>query len=240
MSNGCSRTGRKSVNFMKTCRIALIIFVIGALASVYIFGGIEYITFEKIKEEREALKEFAQANYLLSVLIFCAAFLLTAFAFPGALTLTVASGFLFGVIPGAFYVSASATAGAVLAFLFARYAFGNWVQRSYADSLKKFNREITRHGYSYLMVMRITPIFPFFLVNYLAGVTKMPLKTYVWTTFAGMLPGAFLYAFAGRQLGEINSLRDILSVKSGAALFILGLLILAPVLFDLSRKSRRQ
>ncbi|MEJ2695074.1 MAG: TVP38/TMEM64 family protein [Candidatus Sulfobium sp.] len=225
---------------MKTFRTLLIILIITALASVYIFGDVEHITFLRIKEQRQVLKEFAQSNYLLSVLIFCSAFILTAFALPGALALTVTAGFLFGVFPGALYVSAAATAGAVLAFLAARYLFGNWIQRNYSDSLKKFNREMERHGYTYLLAMRIVPVFPFFMVNYFAGITRMPLKTYVWTTFAGMLPGAFIYGFAGLQLGKINSPGDVLSAKFVAALSLLGLLVLAPALLDIFRDSRRR
>jgi uncharacterized membrane protein YdjX (TVP38/TMEM64 family) len=98
----------------------------------------------------------------------------------------------------------------------------------YAVQLESLNRTIERHGVSYLMALRILPIFPIFVVNYLAGLTRIPLKTFIWTTSLGMLPGSLIYAYAGLQLGSINRPEDIFSAKILTALVILTFFTLLP------------
>src|SRR5512134_2179752 len=201
-------------------KIQLLLLVLFILAIVLVrfspLGSV--LTFDNLKQNRQALLSFVDAHYVLSVASFIAVYVVvTALSVPGAVILTLAGGFLFGTAAGVLYVDAGATAGAVCAFLSARYLLGDRLQQKYGGQLVKFNSEMERNGASYLLTLRLIAVFPFFLVNFLAGLTKVPLKTFFWTTALGIIPGTAVFAFAGQQLGSINSPADILSKKVVAA-----------------------
>ena len=197
------------------------------------------ITFENLKQNREALVAFVGGHYLLSVASFIAVYVLaTALSIPGAVILTLAGGFLFGTAASVIYVDAGATAGAACAFLSARYLLGNRLQQKYGGQLAKFNGEMDLNGASYLLTLRLIPVFPFFLINFLAGLTKVPLRTFLWTTSLGIIPGTAVFAFAGRQLGSIDSPADILSKKVIVAFAALGLFTLAPAVWKRMKNTQ--
>lgn len=212
--------------------------LLGGGLLLFIVLGWDLFTFENLHRHRGSLLGFVHRYYFLSVVAFVAAYVSTAFIVPGALVLTVAGGFLYGIPLGPLYVLTGATLGAVLAFLAARYLFGHWIQQRYEKPLQTFNREIAAYGPNYLFTMRILPVFPFFLVNYLAGVTRIPLRTYVLTSVLAELPGAFVFAYAGRQLRDIHSAADLLSPPLYLAFALLAVVALAPV-FLARRKIRR-
>jgi len=168
-----------------------------------------------------------------------AAFVPTAFFVPGALVLSITGGFLFGVIPGVIYLNIGGTLGAALAFLSSRYWVGQWIQQRYSSVLKTFNEEVAKHGHYYLISLRIVPVLPFFLVNYLAGLTKISLRKFVGTTSVGMLPGSFVYTLAGQQLETVNAPEDILSVRLIIAFSLLALFALLPVMIDYTKRWRK-
>ena len=179
-------------------------------------------------------------NYILSVLMFiCLYILMVALSIPGATLLTLSAGFLFGFI-GILYVNMAATIGAAAAFVAARYLLGEWVQRRYADRLAAFNREIDENGYNYLLTLRFIPLFPFFLINIFAGFTRIPLVVFVWTTSVGIIPGSFVYIFAGTQLGSIRSLADVISWKILLAFVLLGAFAVMPVIIKKARSRKRE
>lgn len=188
-----------------------------------------YITFEKIIMHKDALRQSVEQRYAASVVIFILTFISTAFFVPGALALSLLSGFLFGTIAGALYINISAGVGAGLSFLAARYMLGNWVQRRYSIRLSAFNREILRHGNRYLFTLRVAPVMPFFLVNFLAGLTKMRFKDFLFFTFVGVLPGSLVYANAGRQLGMVENSRDVMSPRVIISIVLLIVVVLTPV-----------
>jgi uncharacterized membrane protein YdjX (TVP38/TMEM64 family) len=197
------------------------------------------ITFENLKQNRETLVSFVGEHYVLSVASFIAVYVLaTALSVPGAVILTLAGGFLFGPAASVIYIDIGATAGAACAFLSARYLLGNRLQQKYGDQLAKFNNEMDRNGASYLLTLRLIPVFPFFLINFLAGLTKVPLRTFLWTTSLGIIPGTAVFAFAGQQLGSIDSPADILSKKVIAAFAALGLFTLAPAVWKRIRNTQ--
>jgi uncharacterized membrane protein YdjX (TVP38/TMEM64 family) len=199
------------------------------------------LTFENLKQNRQALVAFVEAYYVPAVASFIAVYVIaTALSAPGAVILTLAGGFLFGTAASVLYVDVGATAGASCAFLSARYLLGDRLQQKYGGQLERFNREMERNGASYLLTLRLIPIFPFFLINFLAGLTKVPLKTFFWTTAVGIIPGTAVFAFAGQQLGSINSPADILSKKIIAAFAALGLFTLAPAVWKRMRKKKFQ
>jgi len=215
--------------------------VAGIAAAIFLirFFGLDHLlSLETVRQHRDKLLMFTEQHYLSAVVIFILIYITAvALSVPGATLLTIAAGFLFGFF-GLVYVNIAASSGAVLAFLAARYLIGDWVQKHYGNKLVSFNREIAENGYHYLLTLRLIPIFPFFLINIFAGLTRMPLSTFVWTTMIGILPGSFVYIYTGRQLGIIDKPGDILSWQIITALVLLGLLVLSPVLGKKLMKSK--
>ncbi|MBP1700312.1 MAG: associated Golgi protein-like protein [Deltaproteobacteria bacterium] len=202
-------------------KIALLLLLAVAVIVSRISGVTDYLTFDAVKEHRSALKEFVSNNYGLSVIIFLSLFLSTAFFLPGAIALMIVAGFLFGL------------------FLSSRYLIGNWIQERFALQLGSFNREIQCHGQNYLLFLRIVPLFPFFAVNYLCGITTIPLGKFVWTTALGLLPASVLYVYTGRKLGELVRMQDLFSAELVATFSALGLFALLPVFMRLRRRLRK-
>jgi uncharacterized membrane protein YdjX (TVP38/TMEM64 family) len=155
----------------------------------------------------------------------------TAFSLPGGAILTLAGGFLFGSLLGTIYVNIGATSGATLAFLAARYLLRDWVEHKFGDRLEPIQAGFAKNAFSYLMTLRLIPAFPFFLVNMVSGLTRVNLGTYVIATAVGIIPGSFVFAYAGRQLGTINSLGEIASPPVLLAFTLLGVLALLPTLY---------
>jgi len=218
----------------------ILLFLLGALIVLARFSPLgSILTFENLKQHRESLVLFVQARYGLSVLSFIAVYVLTAsLSLPGAAILTLAGGFLFQTAAGTLYVNLGATAGATFAFLSARYLLGERLQEKYQGQLRKFNDEIERNGTSYLLTLRLIPVFPFFLINFLSGLTKVPLWTFVWTTSLGIIPGTVVYAFAGQQIGSLNSFSEILSTRTIMAFVILALFALVPAIWRRLRRGK--
>lgn len=221
-------------------RIIVLLLLAGSFLLFHILGWDEYLDFASVSERRLALRRYVEAHYWVAVAAFIGIYMTTALFVPGAIVLTLVGGFLFGVPLAALYVNVGATLGAVIALLVSRHLAGSWIQERYAEQLVSLNRAIERHGISYLMALRILPIFPFFVVNYLAGLTRIPLKTFIWTTSLGMLPGSLIYAYAGLQLGSINRPEDIFSAKILTALALLSFFTLLPPIFDVLSRWRNR
>jgi uncharacterized membrane protein YdjX (TVP38/TMEM64 family) len=202
---------------------------ISLIVAARLLGLDRYLTFENLSHYKGHMLEFVNANYVLSAVIFIGLYIAaTALSIPGAIILTLSGGVLFGLVAVA-YVNIGATTGATLAFLSARYLLGNWIQEKYGDRLAVFNREVKENGPNYLLTLRFIPAVPFFLINIFAGLTRVPLLTFMWTTAAGIIPGSFVFVFAGTQLGSINGPSDVISWKVFAAFALLGLFAVAPV-----------
>jgi uncharacterized membrane protein YdjX (TVP38/TMEM64 family) len=219
-------------------KVIAVLLLAGGFFALRLLGWDEFLDFAHVRAQREALRDYVTANYWLSVAAFIALYMTTALLVPAAIVLNMAGGFLFGVLPTALYVNAGATLGSLLALLVSRHMLGTWMQERYAEQLKPLNRALERHGVNYLLAVRIIPVLPFFTVNYLAGLTRLPLKTFLWTTSLGMFPGSLIYAYAGRQLGSINRPSDVLSPRILAVLALLGFLILLPPIFNFLRRLR--
>ncbi len=180
-------------------------------------------------------------NYALSIVLFVLLYIVvTGLSIPGAVVLTLAGGFLYGTAPATLYVNLGATTGAVLAFLFARYLLGQQLQHKYQQQLDQFNREMDTAGARYLLTLRLVPVFPFFLINFLSGLTKVPLKTFAWTTAVGIIPGTVVFAYAGRQIGSIDSPAGILSTNVIAAFLLLASFALFPAVFSRIKAARNR
>lgn len=219
-------------------KITVLLLVVAAAVFVMNLQD-DHLTIHNVKEHKEQLLTFIRNHYIQAVLSFIGLYIGTAFFLPGALALTVAGGMMFGTVWTAIYANIGATAGAVLAFLAARFVIGGWLQDRYREPLRRFNREMSQHGHNYLLILRILPLAPFFAVNYCAGLTRIPLKTFVWTTSLGMLPGSLIYAFIGEQLRYFNVMADLFSWKIMLALLLLALFALLPAVLHHIQASRR-
>ena len=165
--------------------------------------------------------------------------LTTALSLPGALVLTLAGGAVFGFIEGFLLVSFASTLGATLAFLAARYVLRDWVQQRFGEKLKPMNDGIEKEGAFYLFTLRLVPVFPFFLINLLMGLTKMRTLTYYWVSQVGMLAGTVIYVNAGTQLAAIDSLKGIVSAPIVLSLAALGLFpLITKKVLDIFKRNK--
>ena len=187
-------------------RLVILVVIVAAIFSLIRFtpvGG--YLSAQSLQENKEALRAFVERNYLVAVLVYVAAYILVvALSIPGAMWLSIAGGFFFGVVFAAIYINIGATVGAALVFLAARFFLGEMIQNKYGEKLAKFNREIEANGGNYLITLRLIPIFPFWMINLFAGVTRIKLRTFIWTTSLGIIPGSVVYAYAGYAINDIG------------------------------------
>jgi uncharacterized membrane protein YdjX (TVP38/TMEM64 family) len=147
----------------------------------------------------------------------------TALSLPGAAVLTLAGGGLFGFLVGLVVVSFASSIGATLACLVSRFLLREWVQNKFGDKLHSINKGIEEEGAFYLFSLRLVPIFPFFVINLVMGLTSMRLVTFYWVSQLGMLAGTMVYVNAGKELAKIESLSGILSPGLIISFVILGL-----------------
>jgi len=192
----------------------------------------EMLTFENLKANADALKTTAGENIIKSGGIYLFIYLaVTGLNIPGAAVLSITAGYLFGAFTGTFLAVTGATAGAAAAMLFSRYMFGGYINIKYDRQLAKFNKELSENGYLYMLTLRLIPVFPFFIINILAGLTRIKLTTFIWTSFIGMIPGGFVFVYAGSRLNEIQSPKDIISPGMLSAFALIGFLVLMPVIY---------
>ena len=219
-------------------KLLLLLLFAGIVVALRFTGIGDILTLENLQQHRDELAAVVRDRYALSVAVYVLAYIaVVAFSIPGATVMTLAGGFVFGTLPTVLCVNVAATAGAVLAFLSARYLVGASLQERYREQLATFNAEIEQNGPRYLLTLRLLPVFPFFLVNFLSGLTRVPLATFAWTTSLGIIPGSLVYAFAGRQLETVHSLGDILSARLLLAFGLLALFTLVPAVRDRLRKK---
>ena len=221
-------------------KLLILLILIAVIATIRLTGVHRYLTFENLQTQNDILHGYVNQIYLLAVCIVMLMYAVSvAFSIPGATILTLAGGLVFGTVLGAIYVNVGATSGAIGVFIFARYLLGEKLQEKYAEKLAKFNNEIEINGYSYLLTLRFIPLFPFWMINLFAGLTKIPLRTYVWTTAIGILPGSLVYTYTGNQLNTINSVSDIFSWNILLAFVLLGLLALIPTILNHIKRKKK-
>lgn len=186
------------------------------------------LTLETLKLHHSLLADWQrQSPFLCASLYFLLYTAIAALSIPGAALLTLLGGALFGLWQGTLLVSFASTLGATLAMLTSRYLLRDWVSRRFARHMATVNRGMARDGAFYLFALRLMPLFPFVVVNLLAGLTAVGVRRYWWVSQLGMLPATVVYLNAGRQLSQLTSIRDIISPAMLAAFALLGLLPLA-------------
>lgn len=184
----------------------------------------QYLTLENAKLQQQALQDTISSQPLLSSLVYFALYIsITALSLPGAAIFTLLGAALFGFWWSLLLVSFASTIGATLAFLFSRYLLKDWVQKKFGQKLETINKGIEKDGPFYLFSLRLIPIFPFFLINLLMGLTPLTAGRFYLVSQIGMLPGTMVYLNAGTQLAEIDSLSGIVSPSVLVSLALLGL-----------------
>ena len=194
------------------------------ILSFFLFDLGRFLDFSYIKTQQETLSAFVTDNLWLSIGFYFSIYVVaTGLSLPGAAALTLLGGALFGTLLGSVVVSFASSVGATVAFLAARYLARSFVSRRFSVLLAPINRGIERDGISYLFSLRLIPLFPFFAINLVMGVTRMPVKTYYWVSQLGMLPATIIYVNAGTQLAALEDIQGILSPSILASLALLGL-----------------
>lgn len=204
----------------------IIISVILVLVLLFKFFGLgDYLSLDFLKQKQNALLSMYEARPLLILSLYCFTYIgVTALSLPGAAVMTLAGGGLFGLFTGTVAVSFSSTIGATLACIVARFLLRDWVQKKFGDKLVKINQGMAKEGGFYLFSLRLVPLFPFFVINLVMGLTSIRLVTYYWVSQLGMLPATIVYVNAGKELAKIDSLAGILSPRLIVSFALLGFL----------------
>ncbi|MFQ1741271.1 FAD-dependent oxidoreductase [Aeromonas veronii] len=204
----------------------LLALVMGSLIGTFFALDLgRYLTLDALQAQQAAVAQWVDGHFVSASLLFVLIYVLsTALSLPGASLLTLGGSAVFGVAWGLLLVSFASTIGATLAFLSARFLLRDWVERRFGDKLATFQSGMAKEGAFYLLSLRLIPIFPFFLVNLLMGLTPIRVSTYYWVSQLGMLPGTFVYVLAGSELGQLTSTGNILSPGLMVALTLLGLM----------------
>jgi uncharacterized membrane protein YdjX (TVP38/TMEM64 family) len=209
---------------MTPLKIQLLAIISVMVALFFYFDLQDYLSLAKLQSRQEAILSYRVSHPVLTVVIYGLSYIaITGLSLPGATILTLAGGALFGLLWGTVIVSFASSIGATLAFLAARFLFRDSVERQFSDKLKAVNTGIAKEGGYYLFILRLVPLFPFFVINLVMGLTAMKTSTFYWISQIGMLAGTVLYVNAGVQLAAVRSLSDIASPILVGSFVLLGI-----------------
>ena len=211
----------------------LVFFLI--IVTGYLFDLNEILSFSIIKDTYQDFQVLVSKNYVFYFVIFFTLYVIvTAFALPISLLKTLLAGALFGFWPGLILVSFASSIGSTFCFLFSRYALRNYTQAKFSKYLEKVNKGIETDGWLYLLFLRLSPIFPFFIINLVFGLTKMRALEFYLVSQVGMFIGTAIFVNAGVQIGNLNSIEEILTLKVIMSLTLIGVF---PLLINLIYKN---
>ncbi|NQD60964.1 TVP38/TMEM64 family protein [Enterobacter sp. CM29] len=210
---------------MNIKKISLLCALLGAFVLIVVLLPPGMLSLDTLKIHQQTLLDRVEQAPLQSALIYFAVYVLvSALSIPGAALLTLLGGAIFNLWEATLLVSLASTLGATLAMLVSRYLLRDWVQRRFAAQMNTIDVGMVRDGARYLFALRLMPLFPFFLVNLLMGLTRIQVRHYWWVSQLAMLPATVIFLNAGRELGKLTTLRDILSPGLLFAFTLLGLL----------------
>jgi uncharacterized membrane protein YdjX (TVP38/TMEM64 family) len=209
-------------------KIAIVAFIALGIVAFQYFDLKQYFSLDYIKASQERFRALYASHRLMVLAAYMAIYIaVTALSLPGAAVLTLAGGALFGLAVGTVVVSLASTIGATLACGVARFLLRDWVQNKFGTKLAAVNQGIEKEGAFYLFSLRLVPVFPFFVINLLMGLTRLRLITFFWVSQIGMLPGTVVYVNAGTALAKIDSLSGILSPRVVISFALLGIFPIA-------------
>lgn len=205
-------------------RLVLVAIALAAIAAFFVFDLDAYLQLDYVKRQQAALAQLVEARPALSVAAYFAVYVLvTALSLPGAAVLTLVGGGLFGLAWGTLIVSFASTLGATLAFLISRYLFRDAVAHRFGKRMQAIDAGVARDGAFYLFTLRLVPVFPFFVINLVMGLTAIRAPTFALVSQIGMLPGTLVFVNAGTQLAQLASPSDVLSPGLIGSFVLLGL-----------------
>ena len=207
---------------MKKAVLALVL--IGAIAAYFAFDLGQYLSLENFKASQADIVAAKDANPALYIAGFFLLYVaVTGLSIPGAAIMSLVAGALFGVVVGTLIVSFASTMGATLAFLSSRYLLRDWVQGKFGERLRAVDDGLEKDGAFYLFTLRLIPVFPFFVINLLMGLTRIKTGTFFWVSQIGMLPATIVFVNAGTQISRIESTAGLLSPTLIASFVALAL-----------------
>lgn len=210
---------------MSKFKIILVAVFVAAIAAYFVFDLGRFLTLGYVQSQLGAIVQYAESDFVSAASIYFLVYVtVTALSIPGAAVVTLVGGAIFGLLWGTIIVSFASTIGATLAFLTSRLLLRDWVQQRFGASLKAINAGVEKDGAFYLFSLRMVPVFPFFLVNLLMGLTPIKVWTYFIVSQVGMLVGTAVYVNAGSELGQIESLSGLVSVPIVLSFALLGIL----------------
>ena len=214
-----------SMNRSSKKRLLLVFVLIGVFALAHYFGLGKWLTLESLQSNVGALKEQIAVNPLISYAAYFLFYIfIVALSLPGATVMTLAAGALFGFWHALVLVSFASTIGASLAFLVSRFLLRDWVANRFRERVNAINKGLEQDGALYLFSLRLIPLFPFFVINLVMGLTTMSLATFFWVSQLGMLPGTAVYVNAGTQLSQVQAIGDVMSLELLASFALIGIL----------------
>lgn len=205
-------------------KAGLLLLLLAAVAAYFVFDLGQYLNLAYLKGSQQTFQHYYETQPVQAIALYAVIYIAaTALSFPGATVLTLAGGALFGLVVGTVIVAIAASVGATLAFLMSRHLLRAWVRERFRSKLEAIDAGIARDGAFYLFSLRLVPLFPFFVINLLMGLTAIRTWTYFWVSLVGMLAGTVVYVNAGTQLAQIESLSGILSPGVIGSFVLLGL-----------------
>lgn len=193
------------------------------IVAFFLFDLGQYLTLEYLKEKQSVIDSYTATNPITAGLIFFLAYILvTGLSLPGAAILTLTAGAIFGLLWGTIIASFASAIGATVAFLAARFLFRDMVQQRFSSRLAAINKGVEEDGPFYLFILRLVPVFPFFVINLVMALTPMPVAVFYLVSQIGMLAGTIVYVNAGTQIARISELGDILSPQLIGSFVLLG------------------
>jgi len=190
----------------------LVLFAVSALVAYFVFDLGQYLSLENFKAQQAEILAAKNAHPLIFIAGFFLTYVtITGLSIPGAAIMTLIAGALFGLVIGTVVVSFASTIGATLAFLGSRYVLRDWVQSKFGERLKAIDDGLAKDGAFYLFTLRLIPVFPFFVINLLMGLTRIRTWTFFWVSQLGMLAGTIVYVNAGTQISQVESTAGLLS-----------------------------
>jgi pyruvate/2-oxoglutarate dehydrogenase complex dihydrolipoamide dehydrogenase (E3) component/uncharacterized membrane protein YdjX (TVP38/TMEM64 family) len=221
-------------------KFTVVVVLAALIASFFYFDLNTYLTLEGLKSSIEDFRQWRDAS---PVLVLGGFFLIyvtvTALSLPGAAILTITAGALFGLVEGLLLASFASSFGALLAFLVSRYILRETIKRKFPERLSSIDKGMATQGPFYLFTLRLVPLFPFFLINLLMGLTSIKSWTFYWVSQIGMLAGTFVYVNAGTQLSQLDSLQGILSFDLILSFVLLGIFpLIAKTIINIIKKQR--
>jgi uncharacterized membrane protein YdjX (TVP38/TMEM64 family) len=198
-----SRNLRVATKWHKPVAFGVVVLVTGGLW--WAFGDL--VTLDYLATKESQLRAFqADHAYLVYAIAFLIYVAVTGLSLPGAAALSLVYAWYFGFVRGVVLISFASTAGATIAFLLSRYLFRDAVQSRFGGRLEAFNENLQRDGAFYLLILRLVPLVPFFVINLVMGLTALPARTFWWVSQLGMLPGTMLYVYAGSRVPSLREL----------------------------------